>query len=181
MTITTVLVVYTTLVATLALGISLLILRALPLDSLGATKGDAHTGQSSGPEVGSAAPSFTARTRTAEELDSTELEGRSHLFAFLSSSCAGCLTALPSLLGYASQLRDPHQVITVIVGDFNERAVEIEQRVAGMATVVSEPDGGPIATAYQITLFPSYVLVSETGTVLATSSSVLELPLPQRQ
>lgn len=181
MTIITVLVAYTTLVATLALGIALLILRLLHTGAPAAAEGGPVTLPASGPDFASPAPPFTARTRTAQVLDSADLAGRTYLLAFLSSSCAGCLTALPSLLGYASQLRDPQQAITVIVGAFNDRAADIEQRLTGLATIVSEPEGGPIATAYRINLFPSYVLVSESGTVLANSSSVLELPLPQRQ
>lgn len=181
MTILTVLVAYTTLVATLALGISLLVLRLLPTGTLAPAVGGAVTLPASGPDVASQAPPFTALTSTATLLDTAELAGRNYLLAFLSSSCAGCLASLPAMLGYASQLADPQRLITVIVGDFNGRAAEIEQRLSAVATIVSEPEGGPIATAYHIHLFPSYVLISETGTVLATGQSVLDLPQPQPQ
>ncbi len=181
MTIITVLVGYTTLVATLALGISLLILRLVHTGALTPATGRATALPASGPPVGSSAPPFTARTSTAALLASADLSGQSYLLAFLSSDCAGCLITLPALLGYSSELRDRQRLITVIVGNHNARAEEIEQRLGAVATVVAEPAGGPIATAFGITLFPSYVLVSETGTVLATGQSVLDLPQPQRQ
>jgi hypothetical protein len=84
------------------------------------------------------------------------------------------------MIGYASQLPGEFRLITVIVGD-PQRGVDLEQALAPVATVVSEPDGGPISTAYQIHLFPSYVLISDTGRVLATGQSVRDLPQPQPQ
>ncbi|HEY0165526.1 MAG TPA: hypothetical protein VGB75_00660 [Jatrophihabitans sp.] len=181
MTIITVLVVYASVVATLALAISLLLLRSLPTGPSAPAVGHALALPDSGPDIGSPAPPFTARTSTAALFDTAELAGQTHLLGFLSSSCQGCLLALPAMIGYASQLPDPRQLITVIVGDVNARAAEIEQRLARLAVIVSEPEGGPIATAYRITSFPSFVLVSEAGTVLGAGNSVFDLPLPQRQ
>ncbi|MEO6500690.1 MAG: hypothetical protein ABIQ09_02120 [Jatrophihabitantaceae bacterium] len=180
MTIITVLVGYTTLVATLALGISLLILRALPLDILGSAQGDSSAPHGSGPEVGGLAPPITARTNTGALLDTADLAGSNYLLAFLSSSCPGCLAALPTLVGYAGQLGNSQQLVTVIVGD-SQRTAELEQRLAQIATVICEPAAGPIAAAYRIGLFPTYLLISEAGTVLATGQSALDLPQPQRQ
>jgi thiol-disulfide isomerase/thioredoxin len=180
MTITTVLLVYATLVATLALGISLLILRALPLDTLGFAKGDASGRQVSGPDVGSPAPPFTALTSTGALLDTTDLAGGNYLLAFLSSDCPGCLTAVPGLVGYANQPGNSQRLVTVIVGE-SQRRPELEQLLAPVATVICEPAAGPIAAAYRITGFPSYLLISETGTVLAHGLSALDLPQPQRQ
>ncbi|HEV2888207.1 MAG TPA: hypothetical protein VGX49_14950 [Jatrophihabitans sp.] len=179
MTVTTVLVVYTTLVATLALGISLLILRLLPVRTP-LPAGGAVSLPASGPDVASPAPPIRARTSTAALLDTAELAGRSYLLAFLSSSCQGCRAALPAMTNYASQLPGDQRLIAVIVGD-PRRGADIERQLAQVATIVSEPEGGPIAAAYRIAVFPSYVLVSETGTVLATGQSVLDLPQPQPQ
>ena len=180
MTFTTVLVGYTTLAATLALAISLLILRSLYTSSHAGRPVRPVTLPASGPDVGSPAPPFTARTTTATVLRTAELLGQTYLLAFVSSTCEGCRMALPGMIGYASQLPGEVRLITVIVGD-PRRGADIEQLLAPVATVVSEPDGGPISTAYQIQLFPSYVLISETGTVLATGQSVRDLPQPQPQ
>jgi hypothetical protein len=181
MTIITVLVAYTTLVATLALGISLLILRSLHTGTQASGAGSARTLPASGPDLASPAPPFLARTSAGTLLDTAELAGQGYLLAFVSSSCQGCLTALPSMIGYASQLPDSQRLITVVVGELNERAAEIQRRLTGIADIVTEPVGGPIATAYRINLFPSYVLISATGTVLATGPSVRDLPEPQPQ
>lgn len=188
MTITSVLVVYTTLVATLALGISLLILRSLQAPH-GSPPGAAHrrpalgtavTLPASGPDVGSPAPPFTARTSTGAQLNTAGLAGQSYLLAFLSSTCEGCRIGLPGLIGYAGQLPGEFRLVTVIVGD-PRRGTDIEQALAPVATIVFEPDGGPITSAYRIQLFPSYVLVSDAGTVLATGQSVRDLPQRQPQ
>jgi hypothetical protein len=84
------------------------------------------------------------------------------------------------MIGYAHQLPCEFRLIAVIVGD-PRRGADLEQALAPVATVVSEPDGGPISTAYQIHLFPSYVLISDTRKVLATGQSVRDLPQPQPQ
>jgi len=180
MTITTVLVVYTTLAATLALGISLLILHSLHAPPGGPAGRTGVTLPASGPDVGSPAPPFTARTSTGALLDPAQLAGRNYLLAFVSSTCQGCREALPGMVGYASQLPRDFRLITVIVGDPG-RGTDIEQTLAPVATIVSEPDGGPISGAYRIHLFPSYVLISDSGTVLATGQSVRDLPQPQPQ
>jgi thiol-disulfide isomerase/thioredoxin len=189
MTITTVLVAYTTVVATLALAIALLLrslpARSLPAWSLPAQPLSARPGTlaslpPSGPDLASPAPPFHARTSTAAWLDTSELIGHRYLLAFLSSGCRGCRAGLPVLIDYAGRLADPQRLVAVIVGERGQGA-DLEQRLAGLATIVSEPDGGPIAAAYRITAFPSFVLVSEDGTVLATGHSVRDLPQPQPQ
>lgn len=184
MTVTTVLVGYTTLTATLALGISLLLVRSLsagPSPTAGTPPaGTAVVLPPSGPDVGSTAPPFRARTSTGALLDTEGLTDRYYLLAFVSSSCEGCRAALPAMIGYAGLLPGPLRLITVIVGD-PRRGADIEQTLAAVATIVYEAPGGPIATAYRIQLFPSYVLISDAGTVLATGQSVRDLPQPQPQ
>ena len=184
MTVTTVLMMYTTLTATLALGISLLILRSLHAGTPpGTGTPPGSTGVTlppSGPDIGSPAPRFSARTSTGALLDTAQLTDRYYLLAFVSSSCEGCRAALPTLIGYAGQLPGPLRLITVIVGD-PHRGTDIEHALSAVATIVYEAAGGPIATAYRIQLFPSYVLISDAGTVLATGQSVRDLPQPQRR
>lgn len=180
MTIDTVLVVYAALVATLALGVALLLLRSLPATQPQQPPPGQAALPPSGPDLASRAPRIRAGTNTGAMLDTAELGGRRYLVAFLSGSCRGCRLTLPLLTDYAGRLADPQRLIAVIAGERGQGA-DLELRLAGLATIVPEPEGGEIATAYRITRFPSYVLVSETGTVLATSHSVLELPQPQPQ
>ncbi|HST49801.1 TlpA family protein disulfide reductase [Jatrophihabitans sp.] len=174
MTITAVLTGYAALVASLALGISLLALHVVPARSPHPGPAGHLLLPASGPDVGSPAPPILARTSTGALL---EPAGGPHLVAFLSSSCPGCRATLPPLAGYLGRQPSPLRLIVVIVGDPRQGA-DIEQLLAPTATVVFEPDGGPIAAAYRITAFPCYVLVSATSTVLATSRSVLDLPQP---
>ncbi len=184
MTITAVLTAYAALVASLALGISLLILRVLPEPEPEPEPEQASTpgaGRSpGGPDPGSPAPPIAGRASTGQLLDPTDLAGRPHLVAFLSSSCSGCRAELPSLAGYVGLWPGSLQLIVVIVGD-PRRGADLEQALAPIASVVFEPDGGPIAAAYRVTGFPCCVLVSATSTVVASSPSVLSLPLPLPQ
>ncbi|MDQ1743225.1 MAG: hypothetical protein QOE23_1564 [Pseudonocardiales bacterium] len=182
MTIDGVLVVYAALVATLALTISLLLLRSLPASQSQQQQPRATPAAlpPSGPDLASPAPPIRTRTNTAALLDTAELAGRGYLLAFLSSGCRGCRENLPLLSDYASRFADPQRLIAVILGE-RQRGVDLEQRLTGVATIVVEPEAGEIAAAYRITVFPSYVLVSETGAVLATGHSVRDLPQPQPQ
>jgi len=180
MTISTVLLAYAALVATLALGISLLLLRAAYPNTL-PQLGNPVSLPPSGPPIGSPATPITVLTNTGALLDTTELAGRSYLLAFVSSSCEGCRAALPAMIGYAGRLfGGSGRLITVIVGD-TRRGLDIALALDGVATVVHEPDGGPIGIAYRISLFPSYVLISDDGTVQATGQSVRDLPQSQPQ
>ncbi|HST49921.1 TlpA family protein disulfide reductase [Jatrophihabitans sp.] len=180
MTVTAVLTAYAALVASLALAISLLALRVLPDQAPLSRPGAGVPLPAGGPDPGSPAPPILARTSTGQPLDSAELAGRPYLVAFLSSSCPGCRTSLPSLAGYVGLHPGPLRLIVVIVGD-PRRGADIERLLAPIATVVFEPVGGPIAAAYRITGFPSYVLVSADSAVLATGGSVLDLPQSQPQ
>lgn len=181
MTITNVLLGYTTLAATLSLGLSLLVLRSLHGGAPAVPGSRAAVLPASGPRVGSPALRITALSEEGELLDTEQLSGQSYLLAFFSSTCPGCRTALPAMTSYAGrQFGEPRQLIVVIVGD-RRRGADIASTLQGSATVVHEPEGGSISTAYRINLFPSYVLVSEAGIVLATGQSVRELPQRQPQ
>jgi hypothetical protein len=181
MTISTVLLYYTTAAATLSLALSLLVLRSLNGGALAVPGSSGAVLPASGPEVGSPALPITALTEEAKLLDTGEFSGQGYLLAFFSSSCQGCRTALPAMMGYAGQLfGGPQQLVAVIVGDRRQGA-DIASTLRGSATIVHEPEGGPISTGYRINLFPSYILVSEAGTVVATGQSVRDLPQPQRQ
>lgn len=178
MTITTVLAGYAALVASLALAVSLLVLRVLPSGTPHPRVADGLPLPGGGPDIGSPAPPIVARTSTGQLLDTTELAGGPYLVAFLSSSCPGCRATLPPLAGYVGLLPTPLPLIVVIVGDPG-RGADIERLLAPIASVVFEPDGGPVVAAYRVTGFPSYVLVSPASTVLATGQSVRDLPQPQ--
>jgi thiol-disulfide isomerase/thioredoxin len=180
MTITAVLAGYAALVASLALGISLLVLRVLPAGDPPPLVADGLPLRAGGPDVGSPAPPIVTRTSTGQLLDTTGLPDRPYLVAFLSSSCPGCRATLPPLAGYVGLLPTPLRLIVVIVGDPG-RGADIERLLAPIATVVFEPAGGEIMAAYRILGFPSYVLVSADSTVLATGQSVRDLPQPQPQ
>jgi hypothetical protein len=115
-------------------------------------------------------------TTSGRSITGADLTGDAYLVAFFSSSCRGCRLSLPRFVRYAGAFAGaPERVVAVIVGDA-ERGADIAAEVAEVASVVTEPATGALTTAYEISLFPTYVLVDGDGVVVATGQSVEELP-----
>ncbi|MBB5790571.1 MauE/DoxX family redox-associated membrane protein [Jiangella mangrovi] len=136
------------------------------------THGHGHDGATvtpppSGPEAGTLAPAVPGTT------------GGVQLVAFASATCQGCRTGLPRLVAYARLLGGRDRVAVAIVGDAVAGA-DIEAAVAGVARVVGGERAEALATAYGVTMFPTYVLVGADGLVEAAAVSVDELPRPVR-
>ena len=133
-----------------------------------------------GPPVGASAPPWRATDVSGATLSGAALRGRTHLLVFLSATCVGCRASLPELRaalpGYVGA---GAEVVAFVVGD-PDRGADIAAALSECATVVQEPEPSPTAAAYQVGLFPSYVLVDESGQVAATAHSVRELAAADR-
>lgn len=125
----------------------------------------------SGPEVGTLAPAVPGALPARA--------GGVQLVAFASATCQGCRDGLPRLVAYARLLGGRDRVVVVIVGESADGA-DIEAAVAGVARTVGNERADALATAYGITVFPTYVLVGDDGLVEAATVSVDELPRPVR-
>ncbi len=128
-----------------------------------------------GPPVGSSAPPWRTIDVSGATLSAEALRGREHLLVFVSATCVGCRASLPELRatlpGYISA---GTAVVAIVVGDPG-RGADIAAALAECAIVAQEPEPSPTAAANQVGVFPSYVLVDESGQIVATAHSVREL------
>ncbi len=179
MSITTVLAGYAALTATLALLVGLRLAHYLRTGrpertaaAVSSSAGAAAALIATGPPVGAPAPELPIVTASGLTVTGADLGSR-YLVGFLSSTCAGCRMNLPMFVQVARQFRASGGVLAVVVGDERDGADLIEG-LRDVATVLSEPDPTGVATRYQVSAYPTYVLV-EDGVVAAAGPSLLEL------
>jgi hypothetical protein len=121
---------------------------------------------SAGPPTGSTVDPLTATT-VAGRAVSTVDRVRATLLGFFSPGCAPCADSIPAFVDLAAGFT----TVAVIVGDDASYAA----RLAAVDVVV-EPDGGPWATALQVTSFPTFCLVDRDGVVLGSGNGISDLP-----
>lgn len=91
--------------------------------------------------------------------------GADTLVGFLSTTCPACVERLPEFIRFARNHTGP--VLGVVVGNGDEAATLV-QALDGVATVVQEPNGGPMAVAFEVTAFPAFGLLDAGGVVRAS-------------
>lgn len=102
---------------------------------------------------------------------------RAGLVAFFSSSCPGCSAAAPELARLADrEPGGPDAVLVVVSGDDDAAARRLAGTVGHAATVLLEPEDGPVTTAFGVVVFPTFLRIDSGGTIVAAVSSVSELP-----
>jgi thiol-disulfide isomerase/thioredoxin len=115
--------------------------------------------------VGTAIPPFSGLTLTGESLSSDVLrEGRS-LIGFFSGNCKTCRNHIPAFLDYARAARaDGTRVITVVEGE-GGAASELADSFTDVGGVILEPEDGPVARAFSVWLYPTYLVVDKPGVI----------------
>jgi len=86
------------------------------------------------------------------------------LVGFFSPHCEPCRERLPEFVAHAAQRAGG--VLAVVAGSPEEAAEAVDQ-LRPVATVVVEPDQGPVQKAFRVTGFPAFALV-EDGVVTAS-------------
>lgn len=124
----------------------------------------------SGPKLGAPLPAFTGEAVSGETVVTTDVSGAEAVFAFLSTSCSACPTALPHLVEYA-QARElkAAQVVTVIGGEQAD-AAEFLDALDGKSVAIMEELMGPIAKSFEVSAFPTFVMTDAEGRVTRTVS-----------
>ncbi|NUW32905.1 redoxin domain-containing protein [Nonomuraea sp. SMC257] len=93
--------------------------------------------------------------------------GERPLVGFFSPHCGPCKERLPLFAEHAAtRPGGPAEVLAVVVGTPDDTAEVVEQLLP-VATVVVEPDQGPLQRAFGVSGFPAFVLV-EGGVVGAS-------------
>jgi hypothetical protein len=100
------------------------------------------------------------------------------LVGFFSVSCAPCIESAPKFAAHAAGVPGgKDSVLTIVVADGDDDPSELVSILSDGARVVVEGYGGPIATAFGVTAFPTYAVVAA-GKITATAIEVSTLPVP---
>ncbi|MEE6262238.1 TlpA family protein disulfide reductase [Plantactinospora sonchi] len=117
--------------------------------------------------VGAAVAPFAATDVDGRAVDLTTLGARPFV-AFLSPNCGPCKERLPGFLEFAAARPGGRgEILAVAVGQPDETA-DLVAQLAEVATVVREPDQGPVQKAFGVTGYPAFILV-ENGAVAAAN------------
>jgi len=112
---------------------------------------------------GAKAPEFAATTVDGQALALTDLLGARSVLGFFSVRCPPCRAQLPKFADFARTFPGGlTQVLAVVSGD-PALAAEFADALAGAATVVVEPAGGPVSTAFSPTASPVFYVLDERG------------------
>ena len=126
--------------------------------------------------VGRRIGEFTATTFSGAVVSRDGMVGY-QLVGFLSPGCRPCEQQLPRFLEYAE--RFPGHVLAVVVADVAD-ADEYTARLAPVADVVVEKDGGTVVRAFAVTGFPAFCLLGADGVVTANGPTMAALPALSR-
>ncbi len=120
--------------------------------------------------AGSTVGAFTAVDNQGVPVSLSTL-GTRPLVGFFSPSCGPCKERMPEFIEYAgTRPGGRHGILAVAVGTPEETADMVE-RLGAVATVVIEPDQGPVQKAFAVSGFPAVVLV-EDGRVAASHFNI---------
>lgn len=115
---------------------------------------------------------FTARTTVGGSV-SRDGGDALRLVGFFSPGCAPCAERIPEFCEYGERRRLPGLAI-VVADDGSEPAYV--SRLSAYADVVVEPTAGPVSTAFRVTSFPALCLLDADGNVLASGTTIADLP-----
>ncbi|MGL4340194.1 MAG: TlpA family protein disulfide reductase [Rhodoglobus sp.] len=117
--------------------------------------------------VGAPLPAFFAQSVEAKPFDQEAAVGA--LIGFFSPSCGPCHKSLPDFVIAAKN--HSGAVLAIIVEDDSDSAPMLEQ-LRSCATVVTESEDGPLAEAFAVSAFPSFVLVGDDRTIRASGHAL---------
>jgi peroxiredoxin len=134
-----------------------------------------HVGAGARPytlSVGALIPEFTASAVGGSTFSSGELQGSPSLIGFFSAACRGCRAQVPDFCDLARTIPNgPDHVLAVIDGASDDGR-DLEIALAEVATVVAEPEGGPVVRAFEVHAFPTFYVIDARGHVYAGSTKV---------
>lgn len=136
-----------------------------------------------GPSTASDAPPMTVRpgerigdfTVTAVDgstVGRADLVG-STLVAFLAPGCQACDFAVPGFVELAERAGRDH-VVVVLMGT-PKAGVELRERLAPIARVLSEEEAGPLVSAFGVIGLPAFALLDE-GRMVSAAITPEDLP-----
>ncbi|MFI6600570.1 TlpA family protein disulfide reductase [Nonomuraea sp. NPDC050536] len=126
--------------------------------------------------VGAPAGAFAATTIDGEPVTLGTF-GERPLVGFFSPRCTPCKEQLPTFVKYAAARPGGRDTVLAVIVGTEEEAQETAELLRPVATVVVEPDAGPLQRALGVTGFPAFLLIE--GETVAASDYVF-LPVADR-
>jgi hypothetical protein len=124
-------------------------------------------------------PPFTATTNSGTQLSLTDLAGHPAAFAFFGAECKPCRDHLDQFADYARGFPGGPSHIAVIIAGSADAGADIAGALQDLAQIVIEPDFGPVATAFSVDAFPTFVTLDPDGWIDAAAWAIRDLPVPQ--
>jgi thiol-disulfide isomerase/thioredoxin len=148
--------------------------------------GEQFEGRGAGPrqppwhiQAGSPVPEFTATTISGGRVSLGDLTGARSMIAFFSVGCAPCRVQLPEFTRYARSFPGgAAQVLAVVFareGKREEDTGDYVRELAGAATVVVEPLGGPTGQAFSVSGYPTFYVLDERGRVETSGTAARQI------
>lgn len=133
--------------------------------------------QSLSPPVGTPIPDFTAETTDGTTITADTLRTGRALIAFLSIGCTACHEQMPQLREHVTALRAAGDHVLVAVNAGQASDSDLISAFTGVAPVVAEGEGRPVAAAFGIDGYPTYVMV-EDGSVSDVYPTARDISAP---
>ncbi len=121
------------------------------------------TGQPA-PEVGEAAPQFTATTLDGKEFDLANLGGKPAWIVFNATWCANCRAEIPDVEETFDKAGDRVQILSVYVSDTESAVADYSQKL-GLTYPQVVDSGNSIAALYRVVGLPTHYFIDGDGTV----------------
>lgn len=111
---------------------------------------------------------FTATTVDGEPVSRDVLTGDT-VVAFMKPGCPPCEENLPAFLQLARDTPGGrHRVLAVVAGTAAEAAPMVAQ-LGPVSQVLFDPEDGPMARAFEVSGYPVYYVIGETGVVRSSA------------
>jgi len=110
-------------------------------------------------------PAFEARTVDGGVVTSTVLSQAGGLLAFFAAECPTCRTHMSALATAAQKQKGASPLTLVVVAGDAMTGADLIGMAKGFAKVAVEPDFGPISSAFQVGVFPTFFRLGKDGAV----------------
>ncbi|MDR2348752.1 MAG: TlpA family protein disulfide reductase [Bifidobacteriaceae bacterium] len=140
-----------------------------PVEVSGGARGPA-------PEVGQAAPDFTAVDTEGREVSLADLRGQPVWLVFGATWCANCRAEMPDVAAVASQVSGQAEVVAVYVGEPSSTVADYAERL-GLDFPQLADSTTEMSASYRVMGVPTHVFLDADGVV----TSIDVGPLNQSQ
>jgi thiol-disulfide isomerase/thioredoxin len=122
---------------------------------------------------GSQVPGFAVTTVSGTTRSLDDLAGSRSLLGFFSLGCPPCRDAVPEFIDFARTIPGgTSQVLAIVCGPEGTAAESLARELHDAASVVIEPRQGPAAKAFQVSGYPRFFVLDDSGRIEASGPSM---------